>query len=410
MDWRFKIRGLSNLSIANLCIPQTYEVKKIDEKLLICNKSHEEGSLTEKSCENALSLLKLTVHVNDYLSKTSILGKLEPSIEIIGSIKEGTRILLLNEIDANLVFGKLQSNIFEEIETAFYLKTSDQGAACFRDANLPQVVTEKGDIKVFNYPVFLEIILNELDRAIDYIVENELCPDIDFQTNETWLQQKCKECRTPSHTDAEALHKHCNSCRPSVCMSKRGPCIQLVNTKLGIFNSIDLCPVFSLRSKTLRGTLAAMGRINRLLIASQSVDAILHILKFLSSDRVMPEVFAQLTSGEINLGFKLFSFSKEEDNFILKPGQLLGPVKEFDDIPLLKDVYICIKGLKDVLGVDLPSYLVKKVLFKDTTKALARKCQLKEDPLEEMLFNTLNLNEIKPAFVNLIDWKEYNKP
>ena len=152
-----------------------------------------------------------------------------------------------------------------------------------------------------------------------------------------------------------------------------------------------------------------MGRINRLLIASQSVDAILHILKFLSSDRVMPEVFAQLTSDVINLGFKLFSFSKEEDNFILKPGQLLGPVKEFDDIPLLKDVYICIKGLKDVLGVDLPSYLVKKVLFKDTTKALARQSQLKDYPLRAMLFITLNLNEIKPAFVNLIDWKEYNE-
>ena len=126
---------------------------------------------------------------------------------------------------------------------------------------------------------------------------------------------------------------------------------------------MDLCPVFKFKSTEIKGTIDAMSLKVQSLIELASPEAILYLIKYMQSDRILPDILSTESSKIANFGFKLFSFAEQSQHFIIKPGQMLGPTEQFKDFPQIKEVYTLIKCLKDVLNVDIPSYLVKKVMF-----------------------------------------------
>ena len=103
----------------------------------------------------------------------------------------------------------------------------------------------------------------------------------------------------------------------------------------------------------------------------------------------------------------MLSFSDPNRHFIIKPGQLLGPVKLFQEVPQLKQIYVLIIGLKDVLGVGLPSFLLKKVICSDQSKSLGKHTG-PNDSIEPLLYKILCTNELKPKFTEHVDYKMYN--
>ena len=66
------------------------------------------------------------------------------------------------------------------------------------------------------------------------------------------------------------------------------------------------------------------------------------------------------------VGMKILHYHPTEDkdsNVILRPAQRLKITEEFNSKPELKDVYVYLKCIKDILGLKVDSYFIKKVLL-----------------------------------------------
>ena len=95
-----------------------------------------------------------------------------------------------------------------------------------------------------------------------------------------------------------------------------------------------------------------------------------YLRKFVKSDTLLPEVL-----GNPNLpkdgytAMKLLQADSDNDLFILRPGQTLA-MHNLQE-PKLKKTYCYLKALKSLMGVDLSSYQLKKVLLLEEFSQLA---------------------------------------
>ena len=388
------ISKLLKLVVTTPCLPLTPDISKINCIDLLCKCSHENS---RQDCLNVLFLVEVLVHLNDYLLRKSRLSKLVPNIYLIGSVHEQTRIGSGNELDANLIFKAFDSvNAFESLE-AFYFVLSDPGVNLLKAANLSYLIKDYKDQKVLNNSDFQLLILQEITCALKTFAR--------FEYTFVPTNEGCHSCQKSRSEDPEAVFKHCSSCLPSVTVTKRGPCLVIKNHKLNLINTIDLCPVFSGRNC---GTLAAMSIVVQELIKQAPPEAMSYLLNFLDSDRILPEHFASDDPTKVSCGVKLFSYSNEEQHFVIKPGQILKPVSHFQEYPHLQRVYIILKAIKEIFALDIKSFWIKKALLKEDVKYLARHLETKQ-PVLELFYKVANINEFKQRYQSVLDYKEYQK-
>ncbi len=144
--------------------------------------------------------------------------------------------------------------------------------------------------------------------------------------------------------------------------------------------------------------------IVRGLVDKQPPNWLEYLKKHLKQDRILPDAFEEQVNSErpILVGLKLIHYG-QENNFILRAAQRMD-VTEFDNNPRLKIVYQNIKYLKSVLGIQLSSYLVKKVLFLDKGEIASGKL----DPQDWTLPSMAN-TPLKPYFLKAIDFKKWQE-
>ena len=120
-------------------------------------------------------------------------------------------------------------------------------------------------------------------------------------------------------------------------------------------------------------------------------------------DIILPEnqVIEQenVTSQKPNyIALKLLHYGSD-DNYIIRPGQKIDATDDFKEYPLLKKVYICIKGLKDLLEVPAKSYFVKQVVLLPQYKTKAEELAKQGQPeLNEMIYEVLSHPDLKRLF------------
>ena len=178
------------------------------------------------------------------------------------------------------------------------------------------------------------------------------------------------------------------------------------NRKTGVINTIDLCPIFQTLDKDL---MSCIRLVTVAIIHDAPYEALKFLIKFFQSDRIQPENFMMEEQEFVSMGMKFLHYGPGGNAIVVKPGQILN-VKQFDDenLKVLKKVYSTIKFLKDVLGLDLKSYLLKKILLKQSTKDMVQQLASKyeEEKFRELFFKVIHLNELRPKLEGFIKYEK----
>ena len=266
-------------------------------------------------------------------------------IKMIGSAMEGTKIFILDEADCFIHFDNLKPNDFELTDSATKYKVTEEGKPL-----LTKFMDDEGNLDYFK---FLELLLAELER---------------------FLKEGCLEGMTVSFARCEhkvkgggAFHflKHCENCLPAVTFTKAGPCLILKDGNEII--SIDLIPLLPC---PVKDPIKMFGLVTSYLVEGNPPNWLPYLKKFVKSDVLLPEVLGNPKLPEDGYtAMKLLQADSDHDLFILRPGQSLA-MQNLQQ-PKLKRTYCYLKALKSLMGVDLSSYQLKKVLLLEEFSQLA---------------------------------------
>ena len=115
------------------------------------------------------------------------LKDLKPFLEVIGSIAEGTRIALANELDLNIKFRTLMSHTSFKVEKdPFSLKKSE---------TVPPIMEQFFTGSEFKFHKFMRFLLDAVDNAINEIFETNKNPTNlkRVTTNKDWKPARLGE-------------------------------------------------------------------------------------------------------------------------------------------------------------------------------------------------------------------------
>ena len=102
------------------------------------------------------------------------------------------------------------------------------------------------------------------------------------------------------------------------------------------------------------------------------------------------------------MAVKLLNFGPAH-NYTIRPGQKIDVDQLRNE--KLKRAYCFVKGIKDVLKIDVKSYLVKKILLRPEFTAIA----LKSFNEYDCLFQIMSHPELKAKFQDKIDYEVWQK-
>ena len=325
-----------------------------------------------------------------------------PFFELVGSMAEGTRIGLANELDLGLKFETwMNQPPFMVDNDPFSLKKAPAS---------PEFMEEFFSGNVFRFHKFKYFLLAEVEKAIDDIYEEEINPPKlrRVTTNKDW-----NEGRTPCNGECKKKleqrdFEQCEKCAVTVSQTKSGVALQFewhYTKNKRIYCSIDLIPVFHiLRIPTMKLTKL----INEHMLCENPPEGWLSFLfKYLKEYKIILELTECGSGYVISVGLKTMSFLMERNHHI-KPAQEFTENKFSSE--RMKEVYGCIKFLKKVLHLDLSSYWVKKELLREEYQSILDSCTTghgKEDDFA--LLQVLSQPQLKAKLVEKIDFQESHK-
>ena len=345
--------------------------------------------------------------VEDKLQTHSpLLQKLKPIFILMGSVPEGTRIGVGNEMDICVRFQGLPPLHVNE-EDPFHV---------YKPERLPLWMTSFFDT---NGQFLLGIFKLELLQAVDSIMP-EVFSEVPTRLKPYKLNSKydfinCVNCSS-SYNDAMAqdrmsLFNQCKNCKVTVSQNKVGICLQLGWKHKGfnysvdnqtkhqeeftLFTSVDLVPEF--RTNPIKIRTFVKERNKGMLEPGHPKEWCSNLEKYLSTDRVLHELgddVKKILIKMCNVG--------EDKNYMVQAGQHLKGVKFRSE--RLKSVFCKVKALKQMLGVTgLSNYLLKKILASDEF------VKLEEDTTGDnhLLFKVLTHQSIRNYFSGQIDFLKY---
>lgn len=349
----------------------------------------------------AEDMLDLFNNIEMLLGET--LKEYGPKLELSGSMEEGTRLGLANELDLGLIFKslKMEDSIpFKVGNDPFSLKKSETSPAF-----LDKYFNDQGEFHFYKFKHFL---LEVFSTVIDDIFDigklrgtNKLqC----ITKNKQWAkgETKCKgeSCKNLMMTEENTNFEHCKECAVTVSQTKIGialqfgwvwvipmidlnqenPCMHSkVNfweenswlekwvrnssfkegQKINIYCSIDIIPEFPIEP------------INAVSLAKMVNSAMLSMLprgwlKYLSNYKKhykLIQDLIQCEEGKIeSVVLKTINFHEEKYHHV-RPAQPSTKGVKFQS-DRMKEMYCYIKYLKKLLDLDLSSFWVKKELLK----------------------------------------------
>ena len=265
---------------------------------------------------------------------------------------EGTRLYSASEADLTVQFFGLH---------AFRTGAKATELHC-HDVNLLQTFVKNGN--VFNYPKFLNFLMEEIRSALNQLSLDDKIPTSFKKLN---LEFKaCNECEEMSkETSILNPVKHCTKCLPTVCHTKLGPCLifqWMFGESFEQVMTVDLVPVFNVKGKTLD----LFNKVMRTLLNDNPPGWKDYMVSIYKRDIILPEAFKSQEKGTNDdecqqIAIKLLNYG-DENNYIIRPAQEMQ-VQDFQSNQILKGAYLRIKALNTILKAGVKSYLVKKILM-----------------------------------------------
>ena len=351
----------------------------------------------------AQDLAKFVTLLEQFL-QLGALKNFMPFFELVGSMAEGTRIGLANELDLGLKFKSWLSNVPFKVEgDPFSLKKAD---------NSPSFMDEFFEGDQFQFHKFMGYLLNAIEKAVTEIFHMKLNPPRlrCVTTNQQWYYGK-----TPCNGECKKYlerrdFEQCDKCIVTVSQTKSGIALQFnwIAEEDGmkrVYCSIDLIPVFQI---TPMPTI----RLTRLIVENMlSDDAppgwLNFLFKYWKDYKIILEL-ALAGGGNIkSVDLKTMTFH-EGRNHHIKPAQEFTEAKFSSE--RMRDIYSYIKFLKKVLNLDLSSYWVKKELQAEGYQKILDSCvkgvrQYRADKDDVALVKILSEPEFR-AKIPTIDFVE----
>ena len=358
-------------------------------------------------CAKIRSLLLVCQLLQEVIkNETVFLASLKPRFYLIGSVAEGTRLFNGNEIDVTVQFDALHNSPLELLD----------GSACefVIGVNHPlrKFAKMRDGKEVLHYEHFFISFLGDLQKILLRMQAAKLSKwpqDLFFQEKvKHW--NSCDDCLAESLSLAQdsiySPQRHCKKCLPLVSHTKIGPCLIFQWGPHGIPVTMDLIPVFPLKSP--EGVLPLFNSVIQTLLERKPENWVRHLKGMVQRDRILPESYLKFLDSDANTGtcdvaMKLLNYDKET-NFIIRPGQVMH-VNQFDRNVKLKDIYVHAKVMKTVLKLDVKSYLMKKVILLDT---MVEKLLKPEVWLDEAIFMVLSHPELKTEFAKRVQFNKWS--
>ncbi len=336
-----------------------------------------------------LFLKRLFGHLNS--NQDTLFGKLRP--QIVGSIPEGTRVGEVNEIDAMCHLQTLE-------EDNFPLFAEDAQTLKVKKQNHPLQRYCSKDDNAFRFDDFLGDMMKTVELAMS-------CIDMPDHLSITPRQFKCK----PIIESGKPM-THCTECISPVTFTKSGVCI-ILKWNENEFVTIDLVPVFPVQFQNCKKIPDIFSMLIKDLSEKKPLKWKKHLQKVVKADRILPEFYDDLNKNSSHdlidgiciVSLKMLHFNSQ-DNFVIRPAQLLNVV-DFSGYPsAVKEVYFRMKYLKQTLNIKkIESYLMKKVVLRQEFLIEIEK----GGSVEDHLYEAMNYHPVKKVFQEKIDYQKWEK-
>ncbi len=310
--------------------------------------------------------------------------EMRPRLVLVGSVAEGTRLWLANELDLMLRFESQRSTFRVAWDDPYHLYMCEK-------ARLPRFLqTYLNSDRQLLVAKFMRHLLGTVDEAVCGIFDGGQNPP--SLERLTWHPSSCLKCG-PALRQAKQkkrIFKHCEHCSPNVTQTKVGICLQFQWRSPGyepVYCSIDIVPTYSVVEPIDSMSLARL--VNLAMLQKVQPSGWFNYLKsYAKSDLVLEDV---CDSKNRSVFLKLLN--SDSDVYYVRPGQIFGPKKFSSSWHAY--AYRTLKLLKKSLGLpDLDMYMVKKLLLQPTIRLM----HLESVFLDEFSMEVMRLPELLRQF------------
>ena len=354
-----------------------------------------------EECEKTRDLLRAMQIIE---SKWNEKSNLRPKFILVGSIIEGTRVGYANELDLTVTFEGLKYDPFELGEDAFTLKIFTESHP------LKKFCSESGTL---DFSLFLRAVLEE----IEFCVQNEAEKISQETNNHLKIAQRSNDFSGLSPEYDPKLGSYFKLPEQDLCLlthTKIGACLIFLWNQSEVL-TVDLIPVLPVAGSSIQALFESVTQ--SLLSIPHPPNWLSYLISSIKKDMILPQsyksLFEMAPKEPFNVAMKILHYGKGPNNFIIKPMQILGVTKEFKSNPEIKDIYCFIKCIKSCLDVNINSYFLKKVILSDEVKKdliLYDSNIDKKEALARNIHFTLNMDDLRPYFENVIGYYKYKEP
>ena len=343
----------------------------------------------------------------------SPIHNLQPRFILMGSIPEGTRIGVANEMDLTMEFAGLSRCPFgTNMDDPYHL---------YKTELFPEWMSGYFNPSGhFLHGMFRLHLLEAIDRSITEVLKDNPTRLRAYTLNEDYKNDNCKQCRrNAKHESRTSLFTQCIRCKVTTSQTKVGICLQLAweheegfkynsmsvekqQDGFTLYTSIDLVPVFDTYPIPIRTFARAVNK--DMLQEGHPKEWYDHQRKYLSHDKILvglgedDEVVTKVLLKMINCQAK--------HSYLIKAAQHLTCGKFQSE--KLKKVFCQIKVLRQAFGIEQPSsYLLKKMLAMPEFLRIELEAVLFNDH-EDILLEVLSSPHLKHYFASYIDFDKYS--
>ena len=283
------------------------------------------------------------------------------------------------EVDVTIDFLKLKNCLEVDENDPRKIKVIDENK--WENLGLSQFIKEEKTEKLFDFPKFLQTLLEELELAMKSI----------SPTGKLSFMQIIHGVPHDGSTEPKFENSHCKKHLPFLTHTKIGPCLVLSWGHKDIV-TIDLIPVFHV---TNTSCLPIMRKTLQLLVEKRPKGWLKYFQGIIERDRILPDMLT--SESDMSEGGILVAIKRCNYLFFARGAPMID-IKQLEG--QIKLAYQYVKVLKDILELDIKSYFVKKFLLRPEFKNIGEKTA------EEILVEIMSHAEFKQKFEKAIEFEE----
>ena len=361
-------------------------------------------------CKLVQDMVRFATLLQETLRETNELMRLlRPTLKLVGSIAEGTRIGFSNELDIMVCFDGWEEHppFMVDADTAPLLGKSNS-CPCWMDRYFDEQAS-------FRYHLFKQHFLEAVDSAVRIIYECSKAPKrlVCVSTNSEFSNKfkSCPGCK--ENLTQNGLFIQCRDCIVTTSQTKMGACLQFewkVDSDpddllwgkrtpfYKLYCSMDLVPIMTIES---RETSELQGLVNKGMLFKEDPTSWFKQLRNLAKEDRLIE---GLADQRVNRVLLKTSSCKLRNNYFIRAGQLLG--KDTFKCEKLRKAYCYIKALKKAFAIgDISMFRVKKMFHLPLYMEIGEKL----DNIHDVVHDVLMTSEFRTKFEDHIDFENWRE-